>query len=272
VTLAYAADGTLLWEQRFDGATSGFDDAYAIDLDDSGAVYVGGDTSGATSVDVLVLKYAPDGTPVWQASYDGPDAGTELLYDLCAVGGQGVAITGMSEGNGTDTDFVTLRFDDAGNLLWSRRFDGSSQRYDVPYSVDVDPSGRVAVCGASVVTTSAEGVCVLYDADGTELWTRTYQSPSEWFGDTQATQVQFDGQGELLVIGRSGTGPSTGDDGVALRYDLAGTLTEELRYDGPAHATDWLFGGTIDARGSIIATGLTIGPGGSIDLLLVKLR
>jgi hypothetical protein len=47
VTLAHAADGTPLWEQRFDGATHDFDDAYAIDLDDSGAVYVGVDTSCA---------------------------------------------------------------------------------------------------------------------------------------------------------------------------------------------------------------------------------
>lgn len=276
VTLAYAADGTLLWERRYDGALSSFDDAYSIALDGTGGLYVGADSTVAgtagVSTDFLVLKYALDGTLLWQAGWDGPDADQDLLYDLAVVGDQGVVVTGTSDGAGTGGDYATVRFDAAGNFLWEQRFDGLGHKNDVPFAVAADAHGNVAVTGTSQTDLASEAVTQLYDANGALLWSSLYVVANEWLGSGTGTNVRFDVKGDLHVIGRSDGGPLTGDDAFALRFGIDGMLHDEVRYDSPTHSTDWISGLATDAHGNIVATGLTIGPGLSLDLLVLKLQ
>lgn len=125
LVLAYATDGSLLWEDRHDGPASAFDDSYAIAADGAGSVYVGADVTDLTT-DFQVRKYSTGGALLWQTTYDGPGAGNDYLYDLALVGDQGVAVTGTSEGAGTSSDFATARFDAAGNLMWDQAFDGAA--------------------------------------------------------------------------------------------------------------------------------------------------
>lgn len=76
----------------------------------------------------------------------------------------------------------------------------------------------------------------------------------------------------MHAIGRSAGGPPTGDDGFVVTYAIDGTLSQELRYDSPTHSSDWLINGTTDAHGNLVATGLTTGPGLSVDLLVLKFQ
>jgi len=60
-TIKYRADGTQIWEQRYNGPGNGKDEAYAIAADGCDTVYVTGYSyaAGKTGEDYLTIKYIP---------------------------------------------------------------------------------------------------------------------------------------------------------------------------------------------------------------------
>lgn len=98
-TARYAsADGTLLWERRYNGPANWNDTARAVALDDNGNVVVTGTSHNGTNDDFYTVKYAVyGGGTLWERSYNGPDNFNDGVVGL-AVGPEGmVAVTGSSE-------------------------------------------------------------------------------------------------------------------------------------------------------------------------------
>src|SRR5262245_47268578 len=99
-TVKYAAaDGTLLWEKRYNGAAY----AMAVAVDASGNVVVAGNSYGTNSTDCYTAKYAAaDGALLWEKRYNGP-ANRDDLATAVAVDGRGnVVVTGTSVGRDGD--------------------------------------------------------------------------------------------------------------------------------------------------------------------------
>lgn len=92
-TLKYRPDGRLLWEQRYNGPGNDLDRAQAIAVDDTGNVYITGESDGGkgegperlNSLDIATIKYSPDGKQLWVRRYDGPghgmDSGRQIRLD-----------------------------------------------------------------------------------------------------------------------------------------------------------------------------------------------
>src|ERR1051325_1628910 len=70
-----AADGALLWEQRYNGPSI----AYAVAVDGSGNVVVTGILASINGVwDYYTVKYAAtNGALLWERHYDGPEHGDD---------------------------------------------------------------------------------------------------------------------------------------------------------------------------------------------------
>ena len=68
-----AADGALLWEQRYNGPANQADHANALVLDDAGNIVVTGDSVGqGSNSDYYTVKYAAgSGEVLWEARYNG---------------------------------------------------------------------------------------------------------------------------------------------------------------------------------------------------------
>ena len=125
-----AADGTLLWEKRYPGAShnNGPNSVTAMAVDGNGNVVVTGTSYGSTSYDFYTAKYAAaDGALLWEQRYNGPANGNDGATSL-ALGPDGmVAVTGSSSG-----DYLTERTDAhvedpvswfARHARWRRRID-----------------------------------------------------------------------------------------------------------------------------------------------------
>lgn len=99
-----AADGTLLWEQRYSGPSNSYDDPWALVVDRNGDVIVAGYSfaqSGGS--DYYLAKYASaDGTLLWDYRY--PNGGANSL--CLTLDEQGNVICAGSTGTG---DFLTLK-------------------------------------------------------------------------------------------------------------------------------------------------------------------
>lgn len=267
-TLKYSPNGQLLWEARYDGPSAGSESAYALAVDSVGNVYVTGQSDGfGTGADIATLKYDSTGQLRWAARYDGPSRGYDYGYTLAVDGAGNVYVTGQSSDPGGPDDFVTLKYDPEGQLVWGSRYDGPTSGYDYAYALAVDSDGSVYVTGQSDGSgAGADAVTLKYDSEGELLWEARYDGPSS--GYDYAYALALDNDGNVVVTGGS-TGLTSPSDYVTIKYDPNGELLWEARYDGPSSGGDYAYALKVDSTGNVFVTGDSF-ESGATDYATVK--
>ncbi|MFN3651776.1 MAG: hypothetical protein ACK47B_19550 [Armatimonadota bacterium] len=207
VVVKYAPSGAELWSRTISasgGSAAGAD----VEVGRDGSVFVAGYVSDpATGEDLLVAKWAPDGTPVWAKTL--PDRGGNdraLSLTLDAVENP-VAAGYSTDGRGVQS-FTVVKFSGReGDLGW-RRF--ISSRTVGNFAFDVAGAGTVTGGGdqediVAVGTLMTEGgssfyVLKLQGSTGEDLWD---YSDAGGTGDvtTRANSVVVDSQGRVVVGG-----------------------------------------------------------------------
>ncbi len=151
-TIKYDSQGNQLWMARFDGSASGYDFARAIALDSQGNVYVTGYSDyGVEGFDIVTIKYDSNGNQLWVQSYNGPpgngaDKGWAITLDT--VGN--VYVAGISLGNSSTYNYVVIKYDSSGSLIWEKRYEGPVSDYRVYPKILVDRNGNVYLAGCDL--------------------------------------------------------------------------------------------------------------------------
>jgi len=115
-----------------------------IAVDKSGSVYVTGKGTGrGGSYDYATIKYDGSGNEVWVARYDGTAGGDDRALAMAVDQSANVYVTGGSYGQGTYSDYATVKYDSTGNKLWIARYDGPVSEYDEALAIAVDQSDNV---------------------------------------------------------------------------------------------------------------------------------
>jgi len=270
-TVRYSPAGDLMWARRYNGPGNGNDVGCAIALDQAGDVYVAGYSPGSGTLDDFILiKYLWKGSFLWQRRYDGPAHGVDQAKAMTIDGADHIYIAGFSEGAGSGYDYVTLKYDLTGALLWQQRYNGSGNADDSAVALAVDGSGNVHVAGTSTGATSGlDFLTVKYDADGNLLWERRYDG--EGHQADQATALAVDAAGNVYVTGTSWTGAPSSYDYLTVAYDSDGNLLWSRLYDGPGHGDDRPAALALDSSGGICVTGSSWAGGVSdYDYMTVK--
>ncbi|MFC1890303.1 SBBP repeat-containing protein [Thermodesulfobacteriota bacterium] len=212
-TVKYDRDGNECWAARYNGPADESDHAWALAADDHGNVYVTGSSYGVgTGVDCATIKYDADGNEAWVARYNGPDNDHEGAYAVAVDDNGFVYVTGGTMQ--TMQDFLTIKYDPEGNLLWKACYDSPYHGSDFAHSLAVDDSGNVLVTGNSDGLEYGEYgferdfATVKYDSDGNRLWARRFNgiafTPSGLDNARdQVYEVVVDHAGNVYVTGAS---------------------------------------------------------------------
>lgn len=125
LTIKYNSSGDELWAAHYNGTANGNDGTKNISVDLSGNVYVSGscDNTGR-GMDIITLKYGPDGNEQWAVTYDGPghddDAGNSMVIDKSG----NVYVTGSSwDVPGplfNAIDYITIKYNNDGLVRWKK--------------------------------------------------------------------------------------------------------------------------------------------------------
>ena len=107
-TVKYNSLGEKQWDARYNGPGNYWDRARAITVDDSGYVYVTGDSYGF-GFDYATFKYKSNGDTVWLRRYHGGN-GEDFCRDIAVDDSGNVFVTGYCDGPGTYTDYVTIKY------------------------------------------------------------------------------------------------------------------------------------------------------------------
>lgn len=150
-TVKYNAAGTEQWARYYNGAGNLEDKAFDIVVDGLSNVYVTGRTLGVGSAqDMTTIKYDVSGVVLWADTYNGPSSGYDDAQQMRLGASGALYVTGYSAGNGTNNDYLTLKYDTLnGNILWEARFDGPASNSDQAFDMEIDASENIYVTGTS---------------------------------------------------------------------------------------------------------------------------
>ncbi|TDN39155.1 T9SS type A sorting domain-containing protein [Hymenobacter sp. UV11] len=260
LTIKYSPAGQPLWLARFDRPGGGRDFAQALALDATGNVYVTGisyrTAETSSGGDFATVKYSPSGQQLWATLYDGPNGG----YDegrVIAVDAAGNAyVSGFSylAVNGSNGDYLTVKYSTTGQQLWTARYDGPAGGTDYPVATAVDAAGSVVVTGYSTGSgTGSDYATVKYSATGQRQWLARYNGPAN--NSDVAHGLALDAEGNAYVTGSSNT-TSSNSDYLTVKYAAAsGQQVWTASYNGPANNRDDAQSVAVDAAGNVYVTG-----------------
>ncbi len=204
ITVKYDPNGDTLWTRIYNGTGDGKDIAYSLAIDNLENVYVTGESKGVsnTGQDYVTIKYDSAGVQQWVKRYDGPTGNGDFAYCVTVDASQNILVTGNAHiSGGTGNDFLTIKYNPAGTVLWTKSIDFGSG--DFANKVITDKSRNVYVIGYSLSTggTGHDFRTVKYDSTGLLKWARQYNYPSDTHDEPY--DVAVDNAGGVYVTGKT---------------------------------------------------------------------
>jgi hypothetical protein len=268
-TLKYYSNGDMAWVRRYVNPGNSGHGAYAIAVDDSGNVYVTGESRGTgTDRDYATIKYHPNGDTAWVRRYNGPGNAGDLAFAIAVDNSGNGYVTGTSTGIGSGPDYATIKYYPNGDTAWLRRYNGPGNGYDQGLAIAVDHSGNVYVTGNSPGSgTDYDYATIKYHSNGDTAWVRRYNGPGNSYDVAYAIAV--DGSGNVYVTGFS-SGSGTDYDYATIKYYPNGDTGWVRRYNGPGNSSDETHSIAVDGSGNVYVTGGSAGNGTVHDYATVK--
>ena len=155
--------------------------------------------------------------------------------------------------NGSNNDFLTVKYSPDGRVLWSARYNGLADGEDSAYALALDSTGDVLVTGVSAaVGGGLEFATVKYAGDSGALrWVKRFNGPGS--SSSIPRVVAVDPSDDVLVTGISEQGPA---HFATIKYaGRDGALRWQARFDGPNPGGAYAEAMAVDAAGNVLVAG-----------------
>lgn len=196
-----------------------------------------------------------DGAELWTRTHDGTASSADLANAVAVDGAGDVHVVGFVNETATGADVWVRKLGADGSEVWTRTYDAGFSASDVGHDVAVDSSSNVIVVGGVAVDDFVTQIWVRkYDADGTELWTRTHEGTGS--GGDVAYGVATRSDDAVVVCGQETGTDAEGGQNIWLRvYGADGDEQWTRTHDGPASGWDQANGVAVDPFGDIVVIG-----------------
>jgi hypothetical protein len=211
------------WIMSYDGGRT--EKGQFVLLDSAGYIYVVGQASNGSNLDILVMKVDPTShLRLWTRTYNR-GYGDDFPRDA-ALYGSTVYVTGQSRNANGNNDYVTIGFTTAsGTTVGPAFYDGG--RDDEAYGITVNSTG-VYVTGESKKLVYDKAVTLRYNFSLAPQWTMTFTPGMNTYG----TCITSDGSGTVYVGGCEQTS-ATNTDLLVVAYSSASSQLWCRAIDGP---------------------------------------
>lgn len=268
-TIKYNSSGVQQWAARYNGPGNDDDAATSIAIDNSGNVYVTGDSrSNTMNYDYATVKYNSTGNQVWAARYNGTGNNFDQATKV-AVDDQGnVFVSGWSAGLSGFYEYATIKYDSMGVQQWVSRYSGPGTGDNICTAMAIDELDNVYITGGSTGETGIfDYATVKYNSSGEQQWASRYDGTVNDFDE--AKDIKVDAGGNVYVTGKS-LGLESWLDFTTVKYNASGDEEWTARYDGPLHIDDDVSAIALDNSGNIYITGVCVGETSDYDYVTIK--
>jgi hypothetical protein len=263
VLVKYKSNGAKLWTRFYQSPSRKGSAGARVAVAPDGDVVVAGTIGVAPPAsskgrDVVVLRYAPNGTREWVARFDGVAHNDDYAADLVLDGSGAAFVAGMSRSATTGQDYLALKVAPRGGVKWYWVYDGPGVR-DFGTGVAVDGGGNCYVTGSSQGSggTVAAATAKLNRVGG-QVWLKRLQYGDEGHSDAAALVYRRIGDARRLFLTGSAMGlMSTRRNLLIAEVDAnTGARIHHAVVDGSG-ADDGGAALVVDATGNAYAAGWT---------------
>ena len=139
----------LQWSMTFNGDNLD-DQANSIDVDPSGNVLIAGYVNrSATGENIIILKYSPTGTLLWQKEINEAGSVADERGNRIIVDTNGNAYVAGSYNQNGNKNFISMKIAPDGTVNWQDIFDGAGSGDDEATSIDINNNGDIVVSGST---------------------------------------------------------------------------------------------------------------------------
>lgn len=252
------------WVHSWGGAGTDYGSAVCTDV--SGNSFVTGPTGsyGAGWDDVVLLKYSPGGTLLWQKAWGGADSDWGAAIATDASGNIYIAGGTYSFGAG-NSDAVLLKYSASGELLLQKTWGGDGVEWAT--AIAVDASGNVYVAGEtySFGAGNSDVFILKYSSASNLVWQKTWGGAQS----ESASALAVDTSGDVYLAGATTLAGAGLFDVVLLKLSPDGNIQWKRAWGGSN--SDFGYALALDANGDIYVAGETFNFGAEDwDSVLLK--
>lgn len=270
LVLKYTGLGAEQFVKVIGGNSNVDDNGSASLLDGSGNIYtVGALVNSSTMKDAVLVEHDNAGTLQFNKTFNGSGEFTEKGVALCMSNGV-LYSTGYTYSYGEDRNFCTIKYDAAGNKVWTKTLNGPNSDTDEPIGIAPDGSGNIYVVGRSKNAANNYDIFIIkYNSAGDTIWTRNYDAGLT--ADETASDLAVDASGNIYVTGIADNDASllTNNDFITLKYSTAGALQWIKVFNGNSNADDKAASIALDNAGNAVVAGKTWN-GTDYDIHVIK--
>lgn len=210
--------GDTVWTRSYNGSYNQDDYGRDCAIDDSGYVYVTGDSYSNTTTtwDYMTIKINPtNGDPIWTRRYNSPFGLADNAKN-CVTNGGFLYVAGYSSST-TSADYLIIKYDvTTGDTIWTKRYDNNDYN-DLLGGCIKDNNNRLYITGTTNYPNYRVWTLAL-DANGDTLWSALDSL------NNSAESCEFSND-TLYIIGSA-----SGGGGKISKYDTTGTMITNTNY------------------------------------------
>jgi len=294
VIVKYDYNGDIVWKKNFGG--SSFDRYFSVTEVSDGIIAVGyslsdsfgngdwTDHTGKGIGDAIVVKYNHNGDVVWKKNFGGRNhdcynSVVAVSDGFIAVGYSNISTSG-DDGDWTDItgkgldDAIIVKYNNNGDVVWKKKFGGSS--WDYYESITAAPDGSIIAAGYSVINSSGgdgdwtgyngkgdyDAIIVKYDYNGDIVWKKIFGGSSDdkyYYVTAVSDGIIASGYSVISTSGGDGdwTGyTGKGDfDAIIVKYDYNGNIVWKKHFGGSGEE---IYYSVVAVSDGIVAAGYAI--------------
>ena len=257
------------WYQSIKNSLNSINKSASLRIDKDGNCYVLGTTWLPDSTkDILLIKFASDGTEVWRRVYDNPSHGDDIPMNMNLDREGNIWVCGMAKPSINNGDFLLVKFNPDGIPVVDELYDGRDHLFDCATTVVADKAGNIYAGGYETSLDSGINMMLVkYNSGGAMLWRRKYSTRQMDI----ANEIIVDDSCNVYLTGTSNNGPHTSDI-LIQKYDSTGRLKWQVIYDGKLSQNDNGQFITMDDSSYIYVSGFLNHANNRADIPIIKLN
>lgn len=189
----------------------------------------------------------------WVSRYNGPGNNNDMASKIATDDSGNVYVAGSSLGTGTQFDFITIKYNSIGSIVWLQRYNGPGNGNDLAKSMEIDASGNIYVGGYSYGgVTKKDYTVIKYNSNGVQLWVTRYNSTGN--GEDHANSMTIDASGNTYLTGECQLNGAPADY-LTVKINSSGIVQWFVKYNGSNNGVDVANSVGIDGSGNVFVTG-----------------